>query len=163
LAVDVAVAAKSFLNSPIGFSQLRRWLRNRDIERVHACLESTGGWSEDLATYLHEHGHVISVVNSLAVKAFDKASFLARKPIRLTQQWLRGAGHRRNRSWVREHPDQRDEAWFTREIAPRLDAFTLREIAEATGLSFAACSRIRAGAKVPHPRHWSALAGLAGQ
>jgi len=66
-------------------------------------------------------------------------------------------GHRRNRSWAREHPSQRDEAWFKREIAPKLDAFTLAEIAAATGLSPAACSRIRAGARVPHPRHWHAL------
>ena len=65
-------------------------------------------------------------------------------------------GHRRNRSWAREHPGQRDEAWFKREIAPKLDAFTLEEIGKATGLSLAACSRIRAGAKVPHPRHWEA-------
>ena len=69
-------------------------------------------------------------------------------------------GHRRNRSWAREHPGQRDEAWFKREIAPRLDGFTLSEIASVTGLSLAACSRIRAGAKVPHPRHWEALAAL---
>ena len=62
-------------------------------------------------------------------------------------------GHRRNRSWAREHPGQRNEAWFKREIAPKLDVFTLAEIAAATGLSFAACSRIRAGARVPHPRH----------
>jgi hypothetical protein len=31
----------------------------------------------------------------------------------------------------------------------------------ATGLSLAACSRIRAGAKVPHPRHWKVLRKLA--
>ena len=66
-------------------------------------------------------------------------------------------GHRRNRSWAREHPGQRDEAWFKREIAPKLDAFTLAKIAAATGLSLAACSRVRAGARVPHPRHWEAL------
>jgi hypothetical protein len=71
--------------------------------------------------------------------------------------------HRRNRRWTREHPDQRDEVGFTREIVPRLDAFSVAEISKATGTSLAACSRIRAGAKVPHPRHWSALAGLAGQ
>jgi CRISPR-associated protein Cas1 len=70
-------------------------------------------------------------------------------------------GHRRNRSWVREHPGQHDEAWFKREIAPKLDPFTLKEIAAATGLSLAACSRIRACAKVPHPRHWDALFGIA--
>jgi hypothetical protein len=69
-------------------------------------------------------------------------------------------GHRRNRSWAREHPGQRDEAWFKREIAPKLDAFPLREIADATGLSLAACSRIRAGSRVPHPRHWDALVAL---
>jgi hypothetical protein len=69
-------------------------------------------------------------------------------------------GHRRNRIWAREHPGQRDEAWFKREIAPKLDAFTLRQIAKATGLSLAACSRIRAGKKVPHPRHWDMLAAL---
>jgi hypothetical protein len=71
-------------------------------------------------------------------------------------------GHRRNRSWAREHPGQRDEAWFKREIAHRLDAFSLKEIAKATGLSPAACSRIRASAKVPHPRHWQALRQLLG-
>jgi hypothetical protein len=48
---------------------------------------------------------------------------------------------------MREHPGQRDEAWFKREIVPKRDAFTLAEIAKATGLSFAACSRIRAGAR----------------
>ena len=70
-------------------------------------------------------------------------------------------GHRRNRSWAREHSDQRDEAWFKREIAPKLDAFPLREMADVTGLSLAACSRIRAGSRVPHPRYWDALHKLA--
>jgi hypothetical protein len=68
--------------------------------------------------------------------------------------------HQRNRHWAREHPGQRDEAWFKREIAPKLDAFALKEIGEATGLSLAACSRIRRGARVPHPRHWEALREL---
>ena len=70
-------------------------------------------------------------------------------------------GHRRNRSWARERPGQRDEAWFKREVAPKLDAFSLKEIGKATGLSLAACSRIRAGSEVPHPRHWEALRKLA--
>jgi hypothetical protein len=68
--------------------------------------------------------------------------------------------HQRNRNWVREQPGQRDEAWFKREITPKLDAFSLKVIADATGLSLAASSRIRAGAKVPHPRHWDRLLAL---
>jgi hypothetical protein len=69
-------------------------------------------------------------------------------------------GHRRNRSWAREHLGQRDAAWFKREVAPKLDAFTLKEMGKATGLSLAACSRVRSGAKVPHPRHWDRLLAL---
>ena len=69
--------------------------------------------------------------------------------------------HRRNREWVRGASfEGRDRAWFKREVVPRLDVFSLKEIAEVTGLSLAACSRIRAGAKVPHPRHWAALREL---
>jgi hypothetical protein len=37
------------------------------------------------------------------------------------------------------------------------DAFSFKEISKVTGLSLAACSRIRADAKVPHPRHWDPL------
>jgi CRISPR-associated endonuclease Cas1 len=66
-------------------------------------------------------------------------------------------GHRRNREWNREHPEQRDEAWFRREVLPRLDAFSLSTIANATGLSLAACSRIRSGSRLPHHRHWDPL------
>ncbi|HEV3090551.1 MAG TPA: hypothetical protein VGX91_03805 [Candidatus Cybelea sp.] len=69
-------------------------------------------------------------------------------------------GHRRNRSWKREHPGPRNEAWFKREMAAKLDGFSLKEIGKATGLSLAACSRIRTGAKVAHPRHWEALRKL---
>jgi len=49
---------------------------------------------------------------------------------------------------------KRDRAWFVRVIVPKFDAFSLAEIAKATGLSLAACSRFRAGTRVPHPRHW---------
>jgi hypothetical protein len=68
--------------------------------------------------------------------------------------------HLRNRRWARERPGQRDEAWCKREIVPKLDSFSLKEIGEATGLSLAACSRIRAGARVPHPRHRASLEKL---
>ncbi len=70
--------------------------------------------------------------------------------------------HRQNREWRRAHgkAQGRDHAWFLREIAPKLEAFSLSELAEATGLSLAACSRFRAGARVPHPRHWEAIMRL---
>ncbi len=69
--------------------------------------------------------------------------------------------HRQNREWRRErgYGAEHDRVWFLREAAPELDAFSLSEIA-AAGLSLAACSRFRAGARVPHPRHWGALRAL---
>ncbi len=68
--------------------------------------------------------------------------------------------HRRNREWAKEHGEPRDRAWFLREVTPKLDAFSLATIAQATGLSLAACSRFRAGTRVPHPRHWAAFIAL---
>ena len=58
-----------------------------------------------------------------------------------------------NREWARgAETGGRDPAWFLRDVVPKLDAFTLAKIAKATGFSLAACSRIRSGARVPHPR-----------
>jgi CRISPR-associated endonuclease Cas1 len=69
--------------------------------------------------------------------------------------------HRRNREWQREHRAQpRDEAWFLREVLPKLHDLSLSDIAAATGISLTTCSRIRSGSRVPHQRHWSALALL---
>lgn len=36
-------------------------------------MESTGGWSEELAADLHEHGHVVSIVNPPAIKSFGQS------------------------------------------------------------------------------------------
>jgi CRISPR-associated endonuclease Cas1 len=70
--------------------------------------------------------------------------------------------HRRNREWKREQGaiPGRDRAWFRREITPKLDGLSLLEIANATGLSLAACSRFRAGTRIPHARHWEAFLTL---
>lgn len=68
---------KVFPNSPTGFSQLSAWLSKQKVERVHACLEATGTYGEALATYLHEAGHFVSVVNPAAIKAYGQ-SYLSR-------------------------------------------------------------------------------------
>lgn len=70
LGADGKINRNSFPNSQIGFTKLLKWLRNRRVDRVHACMEATGGWSDALATFLHEHGHIVSVENALKIKAF---------------------------------------------------------------------------------------------
>ena len=71
--------SKSVPNSTTGITQLQTWLKNRKSERLHVCLEATGGWSEAVALALHQAGHIVSIVNPSRVKAFAKAEMLRTK------------------------------------------------------------------------------------
>jgi transposase len=71
--LDEKRATKKVPNSVRGFEQVVAWLRNRKIARVHACMEATGGWSDELAFFLHERGHVVSVVNPMQIRAFGQS------------------------------------------------------------------------------------------
>lgn len=62
-----------FPNTGAGFTQLSAWLEKQKAGRVHACLEATGAYSEALATYLHERGHVVSVVNPAQIKSYAES------------------------------------------------------------------------------------------
>jgi len=72
-------ALKSVPNSQAGIAQLQTWLKNRNAERVHVCLEATGGWSEQVAISLGESGHVISIVNPARIKAFGQSEMVRTK------------------------------------------------------------------------------------
>jgi transposase len=64
---------KSVRNTPAGHATLIEWLHRQAGEPVHACLESTGTYAEDVATALVEAGHDVSIVNPAAVKAFAQS------------------------------------------------------------------------------------------
>lgn len=53
-----------------------------------------------------------------------------------------------------------DPSTFRKTILPRIQGVPLVELMAATGLTHSACSRMRNGKSVPHPRHWDALARL---
>ena len=137
--------------------------RNRSWAREHPCQRDEAWFTREIAPKLDAFTLAeIAATTGLCLAACSGIRAAPRRSatVNRTRSEAVSEGHRRNRRWAREHPGQRDEAWFKREIALKLDAFTLTEIAAATGLSLAACSRIRAGAKVPHPRHWEPLAAL---
>lgn len=73
LLVNGVERTNHFSNSKGGFTRLHSWLKNRKVTHVHACLEATGGWSEELAEDLCEHGHHVSIVNPLAIKSFGQS------------------------------------------------------------------------------------------
>jgi CRISPR-associated endonuclease Cas1 len=62
--------------------------------------------------------------------------------------------------WERKH-GKADPAIFQLEILPAIQAIPTRTLVEATGLTRAYCARVLKGERVPHPRHWDALAVLA--
>ncbi len=68
---------RKFDNTTKGFKLLAGWLASLRIERVHACMEATGSYSEGIAEFLHERGHCVSVVNPLRIKGYAK-SYLQR-------------------------------------------------------------------------------------
>ena len=60
-------------NTRDGFEQLSAWLAKLGVDCVHACLEATGTYGDALATYLHQQGHVVSLVNPAVIKAYAQS------------------------------------------------------------------------------------------
>jgi len=83
LIFDNRTLCKQFKNSLEGFKSLAAWLASLQITRVHACLEATGTYSEAVALFLHESGHLVSVVNPLRIKGYAGANMQRNKTDRL--------------------------------------------------------------------------------
>jgi hypothetical protein len=65
--------------------------------------------------------------------------------------------------WELEHEEPFDRRSFLERVLPGLASITTTKIAREIGVSTSAASKIRSGKRVPHPRHWAALAALAGE
>jgi transposase len=70
---------KTCKNSAEGFESLSLWLEKQGSQKVHACLEATGNYGEDLAIYLHEAGHTVSIVNPARIKGFAQSELIRTK------------------------------------------------------------------------------------
>jgi transposase len=79
---------KVFPKTAAGFEQLLEWLSKQGGERVHACLEATGTYGEALALFLHQAGHVVSVVNPAAIKAFAQSRLTRTKTDRVDAELI---------------------------------------------------------------------------
>ena len=63
-------AGGRFDNSKQGFQSLLRWLEQREVVLVHACMEATNRYWQPLAAYLHSQGFIVSVVNPKQVRHY---------------------------------------------------------------------------------------------
>jgi transposase len=79
LLMDGKVKNKTFKNTMEGFETLALWLRKLGIPQVRACLEATGNYGEELAIYLHEAGHSVSIVNPARIKGFAQSELIRTK------------------------------------------------------------------------------------
>jgi transposase len=79
LLVDEKTKHKTCKNSAEGFETLILWLEKQGIQKVHACMEATGNYGEDLAIYLHEAGHIVSIVNPARIKGFAQSELIRTK------------------------------------------------------------------------------------
>ena len=73
----------SYANTQTGFKKLEKWLRKRKAGQVHVCLEATGLYGDEVALFLHEAGHTVSVVNPARIKAYAASQLQRNKTDRL--------------------------------------------------------------------------------
>jgi transposase len=60
-----------FKNDPKGHSKLIRWAQHKaEGAELHFCMESTGSYSQGMALFLAEGGHLVSVVNPHSVRHY---------------------------------------------------------------------------------------------
>jgi hypothetical protein len=98
------------------------------------------------------------------VKAASKGRIASQAAKVLTRLGEKQRSHRiAERDWnPAAQPDWLDEAAYVEKIQPRLADVTISKIALTLGVCLPYASDIRAGRKRPHPRHWLALARVAG-
>lgn len=73
LLLDEKPFRKAFNNDLNGFKELQRWLHKAVATRVHVCMEATGTYGDDLAEFLHEGGHAVSMVNPARIHSYAKS------------------------------------------------------------------------------------------
>lgn len=71
-----------FKNDLAGFERLSRWLKKREGQPVHACMEATNRYWEDLALFLHDQGFEVSVVNPKLIKRHSQSVMQRNKTYR---------------------------------------------------------------------------------
>jgi len=125
LLVDGKIKNKSFKNAPDGFEALALWLRKLGIERVLACLEATGNYGEDLAIYLHEAGHTVSIVNPARIKGFAQSALVRTKTDKIDAGIIaRFCLAMKPESWIPPSPEIRSLRALVRRADSLIDMIT---------------------------------------
>ena len=76
---DKCVGKESFVNNDKGFKNLNKWLKQKKVSTLKACMEATGNYSNNIAEFLYDKEHEVHVVNPVCIKAFAKSKLIRTK------------------------------------------------------------------------------------
>jgi transposase len=140
LLIDPKPRTATFPNSAKGFKKLADWLARWGVTNVHACMEATGIYGEALAIWLSDHGHTVSVVNPLRVKAYGESELSRAKTDRADAGVIaRFCQAHRPEAWVAPTPLERELVALSR----RLEALEQMRQQEAARFDVAQTDAVR--------------------
>ena len=82
------IKTKKFDNNSKGFCVLKQWLNIKEVQLVHACMESTGVYEVKLAQYLYDNNFKVSVVNPARIKDFSMSKLARVKTDKADRQLI---------------------------------------------------------------------------
>lgn len=129
---------KAFANTPSGWRELEAWLERRGARHVHACLEATGTYGDGVATWLHDRGHRVSVINPAITAAYAQARLARAKTDRVDADLIADYT-------ATQHPP----AWTPLPLEVRELQALVRRLDALLGMQTQEQNRLQAGALVP--------------
>jgi len=79
LLINGKLKHKVFSNNQEGFEELELWLKKHGANHVHVCLEASSTYGDELAIYMHDAGHTVSIVNPARIKGFAQSELIRTK------------------------------------------------------------------------------------
>ena len=137
LTSDGKVRHKSCANTPAGFAELAAWLQRQHVPRVHACLEATGTYGEAVALWLHDAGHVVSMVNPAIIHAYARTQLTRSKTDRIDAELI-----------ARFTATQQPPAWAPPALEIRQLQALVRRLDALHGMRTQEANRLAAGVAV---------------
>lgn len=125
------VAAGQFDNSRAGFKKMSKWLNNKKVEQVWACMEATGRYGDALAMYLHKAGHQVSMVNPARTKKYAESQLQRNKTDKVDAKIIADFCRTQEpRLWCPPAPEKRE----LQEMVRRLSALIAERTRESNRL-----------------------------
>jgi transposase len=116
-------------------------MTRQQVAHVHATLEATGTYGDALATWLHDAGHVVSVVNPTIIHAYARTQLARSKTDRLDAELI-----------ARFTATQQPPAWTPPALEIRQLQALVRRLDALQGMRTQELNRLAAGVTVDDVR-----------